>query len=190
MKTRALALCLMLAMVLSMAACKKEKKGGSPEQTTPTQTTPATSTQPQTTPETTGITIPVDTNPIVPQDRIDGTYEQWLAAASVQVTTMLMYPECEIQGVYALSETSFEKKMESKGVVIHILNEGREIWILSTPLAQERDTAATRDLKASGIGYNTYDEVDASVASGAVQLSLESLEPYIEQTLLPSIYER
>lgn len=188
MKTRVLALCLMLAMVLSMAACKKEKD--SPAQTTLTETTPAPTTESQTTPATTGITIPVDTNPIVPQDRIEGTYEQWLAAASVQVTTMLMYPECEIQGVYALSETAFEKKMDSKGVVIHITNEGRDIWILSTPLDQERDTAATRDLKASGIGYNTYDEVDASIASGAVQLSLESLEPYIEQTLLPSIYER
>lgn len=188
MKIRFLALCLTALMLFSLTACKKEKIDA-PGKTTPADTNAGSDTQPQTTPEAT-ITIPVDTDPVVPQDRIKGTYEQWLAAASVQVTTMLMYPECEIQGVYALSETKFEKKMDSEGVVIHIANEGKELWILSTPLTQERKDPNTRDLKASGIGYNTYDEVDKASLPELTEMSLESLAPYIEQTLLPSIYER
>lgn len=188
MKIRILALCLALAMVLTLAGCKKEKKtdpATTPEQTTLVQTTP-----PETTPEASVITVPVDTNPVVPQDRVEGSYEQWLAAASVQVTTMLMYPDCQVQGVYALSETDADKKMDSKGVAIFIIHEGTDIWILSTPLEAERSLTGTRDLKAAGIGFNTYDEVDPGSLPELTQLPLDSLEPYIAQTMLPSIYER
>ena len=188
MKIRILALCLAFAVALTMAGCKKEKKTAlatTPEQTTLVQTTP-----PETTPEASVITVPVDTNPVVPQDRVEGSYEQWLAAASVQVTTMLMYPDCQVQAVYALSETDADKKMDSKGIVIYIVNEGTDIWILSTPLETERSLTATRDLKAAGIGFNTYDEIDPGSLPELTQLPLDSLEPYIAQTMLPSIYER
>lgn len=189
MKIRILALCLALAMALTLAGCKKEKKTApatTPEQTTLEQTTP-----PETTPmDTTAVTIPLDTNPVVPQDRVEGTYEQWLAAASVQVTTMLMYPDCQVKGVYALSETDFDKKMDSKGVAIQIINAGSELWILSTPLEEERSLANTMDLKAAGIGFNTYDEVDPLSLPPVIQLDMDALQPYIDQTMLPSIYMR
>ena len=189
MKTRILALCLALTLALTMAGCKKEKKADpatTPEQTTLEQTTP-----PETTPmDTTVVTVPVDTNPVVPQDRVEGTYEQWLAAASVQVTTMLMYPDCQVKGVYALSETDFDKKMDSKGVAIQIINAGSELWILSTPLEEERSLANTMDLKAAGIGFNTYDEVDPKELPELTALDMAALQPYIDQTMLPSIYMR
>ncbi len=187
MKTRVLALCLMLAMVLSMAACKKENTP--PAKTTLPESTPEVTLAPETTPEPEN-TIVVDTKPVVPQDRIEGTYEQWLAAASVQATTMLMYPNCEVLAVYTLSETPFENKMASKGIVLHIKDGDMNIWIKSEPLEMERTESGTRDLKAAGINYNTYDEVDPFSISAVSQLSLESLQPYIEQTMLPSIYER
>ncbi len=188
MKTRALALCMIFVMVFSLAACKKEK------------TTPALTKKPDATPQITTTTqqpstpanntIVVDTKPVVPQDRIEGTYEQWLAAASVQATTVFTYPGCEVMAVYALSETPFENKMESKGIVLHIKDGDMNIWIKSEPLEMERTETGTRDLKAAGIGYNTYEEVDSSTISAMTQLSMESLAPYIEQTMLPSIYER
>lgn len=189
MKIRILALCLAFAVALTLAGCKKEKKTAlatTPDQTTLEQTTP-----PETTPmDTTAVTVPVDTNPVVPQDRVEGTYEQWLAAASVQVTTMLMYPDCQVKGVYALSETDFDKKMDSKGVAIQIINAGSELWILSTPLEEERSLANTMDLKAAGIGFNTYDEVDPLSLPPVIQLDMVDLQPYIDQTMLPSIYMR
>ena len=189
MKIRILALCLALAMAISLAGCKKEKKAD--PVTTPEQTTLGQTTAPETTPmDTTAVTVPVDTNTVVPQDRVEGTYEQWLAAASIQVTTMLMYPECQVQAVYALSETAFEKKMDSKGVVIHISDGERNIWILSTPLEKERSEAGTNNLKASGIGFNTYDEVDPKNLPELTPLDIAALQPYIDQTLLPSIYMR
>ena len=189
MKIRILALCLALAMALTLAGCKKEKKAA--PATTPEQTTLGQTTPPQTTPmDTTVVTVPVDTNTVVPQDRVDGTYEQWLAAASVQVTTLLMYPDCQVQAVYALSETKFEKKMESKGVVIHISENGHNIWILSVPLEKERSEPGTNDLKASGIGYNTYDIVAPQQLPDLIALDMAALQPYIDQTLLPSIYMR
>ncbi len=190
MKTRILALCLALALCLSLAACKEEP---APKvETTLADTTPSVTQDAENVPappvqET---TVPVDTKPVVPQDRIEGTYEQWLAAASVQVTTLLMYPDCEVMAIYALSETPLESKMESKGVVLHIKDGDMNIWIKSAPLEMERTESGTRDLKAAGINYNTYDEVDPFSISAVTQLSLESLQPYIEQTMLPSIYER
>ena len=189
MKIRILALCLVFAMALTLAGCKKEKKADpatTPEQTTLEQTTP-----PETTPmDTTAVTVPLDTNPVVPQDRVEGTYEQWLAAASMQVTTMLMYPDCQVKGVYALSETEFEKKMDSKGVAIHISDGERNIWILSAPLENERSEPGTNDLKAAGIGFNTYDEVDPKELPELTALDIAALQPYIDQTMLPSIYMR
>lgn len=193
MKNRILALCLALIMAISLAGCKKEKKAApatTPEQTTPEQTTLEQTTPPETTPEVTNITVPVDTNTVVPQDRVEGSYEQWLAAASIQVTTMLMYPDCQVEAVYALSETAFEKKMDSKGVVIHISDGGRSIWILSSPLENERSEPGTNDLKAAGIGFNTYDEVDPKNLPELAPLDIAALQPYIDQTLLPSIYMR
>lgn len=190
MKIRIMALCLAAVMALSLAGCKKEKKTApatTPEQTTPTLTTPE-----QTTPSATTatVTVPVDTNTVVPQDRVEGSYEQWLAAASIQVTTLLMYPDCQVQAVYALSETPFEKKMESQGVAIHITDGDHSIWILSKPLEKERSEPGTNDLKASGIGYNTYDIIDPAGLPAMTQLDMAALQPYIDQTMLPSVYMR
>ena len=169
MKIRILALCLALAMALTLAGCKKEKKTA--PATTPDQTTLEQTTPPETTPmDTTAVTVPVDTNPVVPQDRVEGTYEQWLAAASVQVTTMLMYPDCQVKGVYALSETDFDKKMDSKGVAIQIINAGSELWILSTPLEEERSLAQETAGKPAGSGRGMNRETGRTRKHRGVQI--------------------
>ncbi len=186
-----IALLLALMVALPMAACKKDTTPAATSgvvETTPQvtttleQTTPAPTTTPM-------VTVPLDTNPLIPQDRIEGTYEQWLAAAAVLIACM-ENPEAELVGVYALSQTPYDNRMQSRGVLLCLKSENQELWLQCVPLEAQRKETGTRDLYAMGIGYNTYQKISAADVTGAEVMTLESLEPYIQMTMLPSIYER
>ncbi len=199
-RNRRIVLCLVLAVALSLCACKKTTTsapttGAAPtaavttQATTPSETTTqATATQPTTpAPTTTPMaTVPVDTSPLIPQDRIEGSYEQWLAAMAV-VGSYMQYPDIQLQGIYACSQTTMDQRLNSKGVVIHGVSGGRELWLSFLPLEQERTLSGSRDLQAMGMGFSTFDEVQPVDISAAVELTLDSLQDYIALTVLPTI---
>lgn len=165
------------------------------DNTVPTQTAPTVNTE-KNDPEQTG-TEPIpstseNTQPpeTVPQ-RVEGDYEQWLAAGMVLAVSM-EYPDFEIRGVYIASKTAQHQKMLSDGAYILILSGGEEILIQSLPLDAERTEAGTRDLYTMDLGFATFDSVavDSVDLDAMIRLELEDLEEMIRQTMLPSVYSR
>lgn len=165
--------------------------GKAPETTPAATTLGGTTTPGQTTPEDTthsqNLTTPVTT----PQQRADGSYEQWLAAAGIFGVTM-EYPEFQLLGIYAPGQTPVENRQSSAGVYIHILFEDQPLLIHCAPLSAERSAKGTTDIYTRELGYNTFDLVDASAVAldTMPQLQMQELEIYFEQTILPSLYSR
>lgn len=140
---------------------------------------------------TASTTQPTETEPSLPtihlEEREEGTYEQWLAAGMAQVTYMFC-EDAEITGIWAASETEVEQKMQSQGVYIRFTSGGQEYWYCSRPLEAERREPNTMDMHTMVLGFSTYDPVETPPdVSAMTELPLESLDKYIQQSMLPTL---
>lgn len=128
--------------------------------------------------------------PIEVTERIEATYEEWLAASMV-VAMSLHYGDFEISEIYLTGETDLLKKQESTGCFIVFAAEGTQIILQSKPLAEERTEAGTFDLHANNIGFATFDRIDSVLGSVEKykQITVTELEELIAQSLLVTVYE-
>lgn len=119
----------------------------------------------------------------------DGTYEQWLAAGMVLVIP-LEYPDFDQLEIYAAGETALDDKSQSSGVYVRFSSGGQQVILHSVPLEEERSEAATRDLSTMQIGFATLDAVSGEGVDFASmkQYTMEELDEYLRQTVLPSLY--
>lgn len=188
-------LVLVAAVALVAVIAFVEKAGEqAPEQTTQettgaTQDLPENAAQPeQTEPEQTRETVPPAVWNTIPD--IGGTYEQWLSAAMFMAVT-LEYPEFELVGIYAASETEVADMAVSQGAYILLRADGQELLLHSVPLNGERTEAGTTDLYTAQLGFATFDVVENSVDLSQLQeLSLEDLGEMITYSVLVSLYSR
>lgn len=162
-----------------------------PDETSPQETDPEETHPEETTPEQ---TYPQDTLPpeiweTVPE--IGVSYEQWLGAAMVTAVSM-EYPDFEIYGIYAASETALENAEKSRGTYILFESEAQQILIQSRPLTGERSEPGTTDLYTPQLGFATYDKVDIHSVdlTGMEQLTLEELGELMDYSVLISLYSR
>lgn len=121
----------------------------------------------------------------------ESSYEHWLAAGMVMAASM-EYPDFQVLGIYAASETPVAYHATSSGAYVHIMTGGEELLIHSVPLDGERSTTGTTDLYTAQLGFATFDPVAVgSVDLGSMEkLELEDLSDLISQSLLVSLYGR
>lgn len=122
---------------------------------------------------------------------INATYEQWLCGAMVMGISM-QYPDFELLGIYAASETDISQMGSSQGAYVRFVSNGEEILIHSLPLEGERKAKGTTDLYTAYIGYATFDIVEiGNVDLDSMQVfELEELAEVIDFSLLVSLYSR
>lgn len=180
-----------LAVLLIGLLLLRHMDAGGQGSTAPTQE-PGTSAPTETTSGETEPAQTVQTQPpvTVPQ-RVEGDYEQWLAAGMVLAVSM-EYPDFEIRGIYIASKTAQYQKMLSDGAYILFTSGGEEILIQSLPLEEERSEAGTSDLYTMDLGFATFDRVaaDSVDLDAMTRLQLADLTEMIQQTMLPSLYSR
>lgn len=126
-------------------------------------------------------------------DFVDGCYEQWLSAGMVTGISMYYFEnEFDIKGIYIASETKISNFKNSKGAYVVFTIDGKEKVLQSLPLEGERKDKGTIDLYARNFGYATFDEVNLSdeELNKCTEVKYEDLEMYINQLLLPTLYER
>lgn len=155
----------------------------------------------KTTEPTAETTAPVQTQPVIVEPtepavlptvgQEESSYEQWLAAGMVMAISM-EYPDFELLGIYAASETPVAYHATSSGAYVHFRSGGGEILIHSAPLDAERSVSGTTDLYTAQLGFATFDQVAVGSADlgGMEKLELEALSDLISQSLLVSIYGR
>lgn len=143
---------------------------------------PETRPQSQDTPDPDAATLP---------EKADAEYERRLAATMV-IGLTFEYPDFEIMGIYAASETPMEARTGSEGVYLSFRSGGEEIVLYSRPLEGERQTAGTMDLYAADLGFATFDVVTDQHPSfdSMTEIKMEELGTLINQSLLVSIYSR
>ena len=125
------------------------------------------------------------------EQRVDGSYEQWLAAG-MMVGVSMEYPDFTLMGIYAAGETEIANKASSQGVYILIQTGGEELLLWGHSLDAERKEPGTTDLYTKELGFNTFDPVSReNVDLTALQeLKLEDLGKMIEQSMLLTLYSR
>lgn len=195
----------LLALVGVVAHLERQQQPGGklPEETLPEESlSETTTTDGQTKPtesSESATTGTVETEPeetklpgvLVTVPDIEGTYEQWLAAAMYYIPFM-DYPEYTVVGLYTRTSTALEKKMDSDGVYMLLSNGVEELLFHSAPLADHRTEKGTTDLHTAQLGYATFDRVDAKTVDLAAMISLdpESLAEMMSYTGLPGLYSR
>lgn len=141
--------------------------------------------QQQTDPSTQPIeTVPPAVWQTTPQ--MDATYEQWLAAAMFLVMP-LEYPDFQLEGIYAASNTELEQKASSQGVYFCFLSGGEQVWIHSAPLAGNRSEKGTTDLHTAQLGYASFDRVENVDVSAMTELTVADLAEPMTYTILPGL---
>lgn len=168
-------LALLVVLILLLGPEKKDNLSG---------TTPGESQTQGTTPQES--TTPRPTIQII--DMIDGTYEQWLGAAGL-MGTLMGYPGCTDQTVYFLSETDLDDKMSSQGVYLTLTYEAEQIVLHLKPLEAERTEAGTTDVYCQQTGFATWDVVENVDLAGLTPVTIPELEDYLEQVILPGLYQ-
>lgn len=156
-----------------------------PNESTTREETGPEITEPRTTePETTELPAILATLP-----DIDGTYEQWLAAAMYALSFM-EYPEHTLSGLYAASATSSSQKMDSQGVYMLLSDGTNEVLICSKPLSEKRSERGVTDLHTSQLGYATFDVTDPTSVNltGMIELDPAELADMISYAGLPALY--
>lgn len=156
------------------------------DQTESTQTDPVQTGPVQTTPEE---TTPVQTQPPIEiPDMAQGSYEQWLAAASMMVS-VLEYPDMSDVTAYFLSETPVSSPMSSQGLYLQLTSGGETVVIRVYPLEQRRTEQGSKDVYSMQTGFATFDVVEDAQLSGLNAVTMEELSVYLDQIMLPSLYE-
>ena len=124
------------------------------------------------------------------EQRVEGSYEQWLASAGMYGISMQYLGGLPV-GIYAPASTPFENRSQSGGVYIRVQTADAEILIHCKPLDAERTEKGTVDLYTKELGYNTFDEIPMSEVdlSAMEVLKFEDLGAYMDQTLLPTVLE-
>lgn len=119
----------------------------------------------------------------------EANYEQWLSAAMV-VGLSMEYPDFELTGIYAASETALENKETSDGVYVFFTSGGESKVLYSIALEKERNESGTRDIYTNILGFASFDLVELeSVDNSALkQILLDEIEELITQSMLVSIY--
>lgn len=120
----------------------------------------------------------------------EATYEQWLSAATVTAVS-LTYPDFELEGIYAASETEKADGQKSKGVYVVFTSGGDEIIVESKPLDEERTEKGTVDLYEQGLGFATFDKVnkDDIDTDEMTSVDIDSLKDVMAKATLVSLYE-
>lgn len=150
----------------------------------PAETVPTTQTQPAETNPTQAETQP----PVTLPQLSEGSYEQWLAAAGT-MAAYLAYPNTTDAVAYFLSETPLENKGSSPGIYLQLTVGGETVLLRLKPLEGRRSEAGTRDISSMQTGYATYDEVAPIDLEGLPTATMEELVIYLNEILLPSLYE-
>lgn len=187
-KNQLILLSVLAVVLLGLLVAVFVLKDSAQDPPVPTLQTSATQNHPST-----GETDPTDiqTQPtIVLEQRVEGSYEQWLAAAGMYGVTM-QYPEGLPVGIYAPANTLFENRSQSSGVYIRVQMPDTELLVHCKPLDAERTEKGTVDLYTKELGYNTFDEIPLSGVelSAMEELKFEDLIPYMDQTLLATVLE-
>lgn len=122
-------------------------------------------------------------------ERVEASYEEWLASAALIGMTM-QYPDFEQEEIYLASETELDDHSKSKGVYIIFESEGEKIALSVQPLDEERSEAGTNDLYTSDLGYATFDEIKAKdvKTKKMTKVEVDDLTEEIEQSILVTIY--
>ncbi len=160
-----------------------------PESSKPTGSRPG-----QTQPEETQKPQPPQTDPTTPTEAVEPEalpeYESWLAAAVV-VGISMEYPDFQVEGIWAASETGLEEKAQSRGVYVIFTSGGSRMAIHSAPLRAERTEKGTFDLSTLALGFATFDRVAAADidTSKMTAIPLEVLGGLIAQSVMVSVYE-
>lgn len=157
----------------------------------PAETLPTTQTQPMETNPTEAETQPTEAEtqpPVTLPQLSEGSYEQWLAAAGT-MAAYLAYPETTDAVAYFLSETPLENKGSSPGIYLQLTVGGETVLLRLKPLEGRRSEAGTRDISSMQTGYATYDEVAPIDLEGLPTATMEELAIYLNEILLPSLYE-
>lgn len=189
------AVMLCLAAVTGLTACTPDRPAQ--EQSDPTTGTTQQSVDPNSTTapdETTTLatTEPVETEPpavLVTLPELEGTYEQWLAAAMYYLSFM-EYPEYTLTGLYTGSATSTANRMDSQGVYMLLSDGENELLICSKPLADKRSEVGATDLHTAQLGFATFDVVDPATVdlAGMNLLDPNELIEMMNYTVLPALY--
>lgn len=123
-------------------------------------------------------------------ERIEASYEQWLAASMV-VAISMYYTDFEITGIYLTGENAVENKNLSQGVFLSFVSNGSEVTVCSMPLEDERTVEGTLDIGTADLGLATFDVVEgvADSVGDYRKVEVEDLGDLISQSLLVTIYE-
>lgn len=161
------------------------EKSAALESNAPAETTQAQSPVQETEPIET-----VTPATVVLVEKVEATYEEWLAAGMV-VAISMEYPEFEIEGIYLAGETDLSERQNSSGVYVVFTADGTKQTVHGFPLAAERTQKGTVDLHTMDLGFAAFDPVEtASVNTGACrQIGMEDLSELIAQSILVSLYE-
>ena len=125
--------------------------------------------------------------PYTPEE--DRTYEEWLAASMVTGLSML-YPDAQITGIYAASESGMDDEGNSEGVYISFLLHESPCAVRSFPLTAEREEAGTTDIYTSELGFAAFDGIDPAQVpvQQCRKIGVEDIGGLIAQTQLVSVY--
>lgn len=190
----AIAVLAVVVVVLVLLLSKQEPS--EPVSTTAALTSTASTTAatiPETSAETTHqTTTPMESGETYPPAQwettpeIEATYEQWLAAAMFLVIP-LEYPDFQLEGIYAASQTELERKATSLGVYFCFQSDGAQVWIHSAPLASNRSEKGTTDLHTAQLGYASFDVVEPADVSAMTELAIADLAEPMTYTMLPGL---
>ena len=171
-----------VAVILAGQGGKEPAPATEPVSTSTNPTQP--SEQPTTAPTQPVQTLPPAVWETMPE--IDATYEQWLAAAMFLVMP-LEYPDFQLEGIYAASQTELDQKSSSQGVYFCFQSGGEQVWIHSAPLQGNRSEKGTTDLHTAQLGYASFDRVEAVDVSAMTELTLADLAEPMTYTMLPGL---
>lgn len=126
----------------------------------------------------------------VPTEKIDSSYECWLAA-EVIIAISMQFSDFEFTDIYLTGETKIEDYTKSEGVYVFLITEGEQIAMHSMPLTTERNESGTTDIYTEALGFATFDRIDRNSVdiSGMKKVEIEELEEEISQSVLVSVYE-
>ena len=123
-------------------------------------------------------------------NKVDASYEKWLASAMV-IGISMTYSDFEIGDIYYMSDTPVSEKMESQGVIVSFTEAGEQKYLFSKPVAGENTEKGSRTLYSQDIEYASFEEIDGNPSEfeNYKSMAQNELEEIIEQSLLVSVYE-
>lgn len=175
-------LAVLIVMLIWLGRSPQQPSG----QTEPSRSQTETTTPVQTTAPT---DEPVQTRPTIDiPDMAQGSYEQWLSAAGI-MASVFRYPDMQEVKAYFLSETPLNDPMESKGIYLQLTSGGETVLLHIYPLEQRRTEQGTKDVYSMQTGYAAYEVVERAELADLTVATMEELSVYLDQIMLPSLYE-